>query len=70
MPVGAISVILNGGGKSDRTFLMFAMSACETSGSADSAGLHAASAPTHAMTSTAFGFNIAANVPAGTASAA
>ena len=70
MPVGCDIGDLEWRRKSDRTFLMFAMSACETSGSADSAGLHAASAPTHAMTSTAFGFNIAANVPAGTASAA
>ena len=49
---------------------MFAMSACDTSGSADSAELHAASAHAHAITSNALGFNIAANVPADTASAA
>ena len=49
---------------------MFAMSACDRSGSADSAEPHAASAPAHAMTSAALGFNIAANVPADAASAA
>ncbi len=50
---------------------MFEMSACDRSGSADSAELQAASTPTTlAMTSIAFGFGIGANVPADAASAA